>query len=100
MAFQITGVKTRYFDFENPDTGEILHLEPPKLKTVNQFTKLDDHSTIEDLATVVSRMISKNKEGYQVDAETIMEWMTADQISAFASAFIGWVNGTRANDPN
>lgn len=100
MAFQISSVKTRYFEFEDPATRSILHLEPPKLKTINQFEKLDNRSTPEELAAVIAKMVSKNKEMREVTADEIMEWMNSDQISAFIKAFMGWLNGVRASDPN
>lgn len=100
MAFQITSVKTRYFDFEAPDTGEILHLEPPKLETVNEFEKLDRNNTPEDLAAVIAKMISGNKESRVVTTGEVMRWMNGDQVSGFIGAFMGWMNGIRANDPN
>lgn len=100
MAFQIASVKTRYFEFEHPSTGVILHVEPPKLKTMNEFEKLNSQNSPEDLALVVAKMLSKNKEGYAVTADDVMDWMDADQISVFISAFLGWINGVKANDPN
>lgn len=99
-AFQITSVKTRYFEFEAPDTGAILHLAPPKLETVNELEKLDRTNTPEDLAAVIAKMISKNKEGREVSKEEVLKWMDADQAGAFIGAFMGWMNGVRTNDPN
>lgn len=99
-TFQITSVKTRYFEFEAPDTGEILHLEPPKLETVNEFEKLDRTSTPADLAAVIAKMISKNKEQRDVTTNDVMAWMDSDQAGAFIGAFMGWMNGVRQSDPN
>lgn len=100
MAFQISSVKTRYFEFEDPTTGGILHIEPPKLKTMNEFEKLDHRNTPEEMAAVIAAMLSKNKEGRNVTAGEVMCWMDPDQLSAFIRAFGGWVNGVKANDPN
>lgn len=100
MAFQISSVKTRYFDFEDPTTDGILHIEPPKLKTMNEFEKLNNQNSPEDLAAVVAKMLSKNKEGRDVTADDVMNWMDSDQISVFINAFLCWVNGVKANDPN
>lgn len=100
MAFQISSVKTRYFEFEDPTTGGVLHIEPPKLKTLDRFTNLNEKNSLDELAFVVAMMISKNKENRLVTEEDVMEWMNNDQISAFINAFMGWVNGTKSNDPN
>ena len=100
MAFQISSVKPRYFDFEDPETGKILHLEPPKLGTVNEFEKLDSNNTPEDLASVIAQMISKNMEKREVTAADVLNWMDGDQASAFIRAFMGWMNGVRLSDPN
>lgn len=100
MAFKITGVKVRYFEFETPDTGEILHLEPPTLGTVNKYESLNSNSSPEELAQVIADMISKNKENRQITAQMVMDWMTSDQAAAFLLAFLGWMNNVRASDPN
>lgn len=100
MVFRIAGVKPRYFEFENPDTGKILHLEPPALGTVNKYDALDHTSTSVDLAAVIAEMISKNKEACEVTAADVMDWMSVDQASAFLREFLGWMNGVRASDPN
>ena len=100
MAFRISSVKKRYFDFEHPETGEILHLEPPTLETVNKYESLDSNSTPADMAAVIAEMISKNKESREIATRTVMSWMNSDQATAFLIAFLGWMNGVRDNDPN
>lgn len=99
-VFQISGVKMRYFEFEAPDTGKILHIKPPALATVNKYEELDHTSLPEELAAVIAEMISNNKESRQITAETVMAWMSIDQASGFLMAFLGWMNGVRENDPN
>lgn len=100
--FTLTSVKTRYFDFQAPDNKKVLHVEPPKLKTMNKLNKLAkaDDPGIDEMAGVVAKIIGKNKEGRKINADTIMEWMDADQLTAFIAAFLGWLNKTKENDPN
>lgn len=100
--FQISGVKPRYFEFEAPDSKKTLHIEPPKLKTLNKLTKIFkmEDPTPEELAQVVAVIIGKNRERRSVQASTVMDWMDVDQISAFIGEFLGWLNDTKKSDPN
>lgn len=98
--FQISGVKTRYFEFEAPDNRKVLHIEPPKLKTLNRLSKLRSDASPEEMTGIIATIISKNRENRKVDSNTVMEWMTSDQLAAFIKAFLGWLNDTKENDPN
>lgn len=98
--FQISGVKTRYFEFEAPDNLKVLHIEPPKLKTLNRLSKLRSDASPEEMTGIIATIISKNRENRKVDSKLVMEWMTSDQLAAFIKAFLGWLNDTKENDPN
>lgn len=99
--FKVSGVKTRYFEFEAPDNGRVLHIEPPKLKTMNRLGELQKGShTIKDIAAAVAKLISKNKEGRKVTADNVMDWMDSDQVAAFIMAYLAWVRDEKQNDPN
>lgn len=100
--FRISGVKPRYFEFEAPDNGRVLHIEPPKLKTMNQLNNLAKakQSGISETANVIAKIISKNKENRRIDANTVMEWMDGDQLTAFLKAFVGWMKDEKESDPN
>ena len=66
--FKLSSVKQRYFEFEAPDTHRVLHIEPPKLKTLNKLMELSKQGkyTIGDAASVISALISKNRENRKV----------------------------------
>lgn len=98
--FQISGVTTRYFEFEAPDSRKVLHIEPPKLKTLNRLAKLRKDASPEEMTGIIAAIISKNRENRKVDGNTVMEWMTSDQLAAFIKAFLGWLNETKESDPN
>lgn len=98
--FQISGVKTRYFEFEAPDNLKVLHIEPPKLKTLNRLSKLRSDASPEEMTGIIATIISKNRENRKVDSKLIMEWMNSDQLAAFIRAFLSWLNETKENDPN
>lgn len=100
--FQISSVKPRYFEFEAPDNRRVLHIEPPKLKTLNKLSNISKAAdpTPEDMAQTIARIISKNRENRKVTADMVMEWMDSDQLSAFIAAFLGWLNKTKEADPN
>lgn len=100
--FSFKNVPARFFELEAPDNGQLLHLEPPKLKTLNKLTAIskDAEATPEEMAEIVAKIISKSKEGREIDAETVMEWLDSDQLAKFAEAFLGWLNNTKEADPN
>lgn len=100
--FKLTGVKTRYFEFEAPDNGKVLLLEPPKLKTLKELEDIqrDSGSSIDRVSAVLAKIISKNKSGRKVSADTVMDWMTIDQMQAFLLEFTAWMRNERKSDPN
>lgn len=98
--FQISSVKTRYFEFEAPDNLQVIHIEPPKLKTLKRLSGLAKNASVAELSDVIARIISKNKEGRKVNADLVALWMDPDQLSAFISEFLGWLNKAKTNDPN
>lgn len=100
--FRISCVKTRYFEFEGPDSQKVLLLEPPKLKTLKEMEDIqkDTASSVADVAALLAKILSKNKAGRKVSADTVMTWMDIDQMQAFLSAFMGWIRNAHENDPN
>lgn len=100
--FKITNVPTRYFEMEAPDNYKVLHIEPPKLKTLQQIVELGSAKNVgvTNMADIASRIISKNREHRRVSADMVMEWMNVHQLQAFFSEFTRWINSTKANDPN
>lgn len=100
--FRLTCVKTRYFDFERPDNKKALHIEPPKLRTLKAMEDLNKNpaATVDDLSAVVAKYLSKNREGQKISPDTVMDWMTIDQMSEFLQAFLGWAKNAHENDPN
>ena len=100
-TFKLSSLPSRYFEFEAPDNLKVLHIEPPKLKTMNRLRAWGKgQGGTEEAALIVSMIISKNKERLQISPKLVMEWFDTDQLAAFIGAFLGWVNGTRENDPN
>lgn len=102
MAFKITSVKTRYFEFEAPDNNQVLLLEPPKLKTLKKMEDIqkDEHAGIRDIALLVAILLSKNKNGRRISEDQTMAWMDIDQMKAFLTEFMRWLSHERKTDPN
>lgn len=99
--FKISGVKTRYFEFEAPDSGKVLLLEPPKLKTLKELEDIQtDDSSVASVAGVLAKILSKNKAGRKISPDTVMSWMDIDQMQAFLIEFMGWMRNERKSDPN
>lgn len=99
--FVLSGVKKRYYEFQAPDNNQVLHIEPPKLKTLNRMNDLSrPDSTPKEAAEVVARVIAKNKEHRKITADTVMEWMDMDQLAGFVLDFVSWLSNEKKNDPN
>lgn len=102
MAFKITDVKTRYFEFENPDNGRIIYIEPPKMNTLKELDEMQRAKDllVVDVARLAAKLISKNKHGFKVSAEKIMQWMDKDQLQGFIGAYMSWLSHAHSTDPN
>ena len=100
--FKLTSVQVRSYEFEDPDDGSVLHILPPKLETMEIFSKVftDTNAAPKDLAGIVGAVISDNEEKKRITAKQVMRWMNTDQLAAFVDDFLGWVNGTKASNPN
>lgn len=101
-AFKLSCVKTRYFEFEAPDNGRVLLIEPPKLKTLKEMEDIqkDNNSGIGEVAGLLAKIISKNKGGRKVSAELVLSWMDIDQMQEFLGEFMDWMRRSRKSDPN
>ncbi|MBQ7001693.1 MAG: hypothetical protein IJN67_11725 [Oscillospiraceae bacterium] len=100
--FKLSSVKPRYFEFEAPDNLKVLHIEPPKLKTLKRMNDLvtGGHAGIEETVAIAARILNKNREKRRITADMVMDWMDASQLTAFIKAFILWVSDEKQNDPN
>lgn len=99
--FKLSSVASRYFKMEAPDNHRVLHIEPPKLKTLKRLNAWGkNRGSVDEAAQIVAAIISKNREGRNVSADMVMTWMNSDQLSAFLGEFLSWLNNTKANDPN
>lgn len=101
MAFDLRRIPKRFFEFVNPDSGKLLHLEQPKLKILKQLEDMQrEDASIGELTATVAKIISKNREHFRVDADRIQEWMTLDDMIAFTKEFVAWLKDTRQKNPN
>lgn len=102
MAFKLSAVQVRLYEFEHPATGDILHIRPPKLEAMEIFNKVftTNTSTTKDMAGVTGAILSDNEEGVQITAKQLMAWANVDQLEALIDDFLGWVNKTKEQNPN
>ena len=72
--FQLSAVRVRHYEFENPEDGTILHVHPPKLEAVEIFNKVftDKESTPKDMAGVTAALLSDNEEGVRITSKKLM----------------------------
>lgn len=101
-VFKLSAVQVRLYEFENPEDGTILHVRPPKLDSMEIFNKVftDAKSSVKDLAGVTGAILSDNEEGVRITAKQLMYWANIDQLEALIDDFLGWVNKTKADNPN
>ena len=100
--FKLSAVQVRHYEFENPDDGTVLHVRPPKLDALEIFNKVFSNTTSspKDLAGVTGAILSDNEEGVQITAKQLMFWANVDQLAALVDDFLGWLNKTKADNPN
>ncbi len=100
--FKLNAVQVRLYEFENPDNGTVLHIRPPKLEAMEIFNKVFtcETSTPKDMAGVTAALLSDNEEGVKITGKQLMYWANVDQLSALIEDFLGWVNNTKASNPN
>lgn len=98
--FDLNLVPKRYFEFKVPGSGKVLHIQPPKLKTLKKWEDIEEDGTVEELAAAVAIIISKNRENLKITGETVMEWMDQDQLTAFMSAYAKWLKKEKDTNPN
>lgn len=98
--FDLNLVPKRYFEFKVPGGGKVLHIQPPKLKTLKKWEDIEEDGTVEELADAVAIIISKNRENFKITGENVMEWMDQDQLTAFMSAYAKWLKKEKDTNPN
>lgn len=99
--FKLSSLPTRYFEFEAPDNLKVLHIEPPKVKTMNRLRAwIKGSGGVDEATIIVSVIISRNKENRAVSPKLVAEWMSVDQLLEFIRAFRDWVYGIKEKDPN
>lgn len=98
--FDLNLVPKRYFEFKVPGNGKVLHIQPPKLKTLKKWEDIEEDGSVGELANVVASIISKNRENLKITGETVLEWMDQDQLTAFMSAYAGWLKKEKDTNPN
>lgn len=57
-------------------------------------------STPKDMAGVTAALLSDNEEGVRITSKKLMGWANIDQLSALIEDFLGWMNNTKASNPN
>ena len=100
--FKLSAVQVRHYEFENPEDGTVLHVRPPKLDALEIFNKVfsDTTSSPKDLAGVTGAILSDNEESVRITAKQLMYWANVDQLAALVEDFLGWLNKTKADNPN
>lgn len=99
----LTAVRTRYYSVKF--SGRVLQLEPPTLKTLNRLVHViqgvtgGDMTAYEDFTPLVAKILSKNKAGWRVSAESVESSLTIDQVVVLMQNFLHWLNEEK-RDPN
>lgn len=97
--YDMSKLKVRYFSMKLKN-GKILDIEPPKMKMLKKMSTLTNIETdrdfsendITNLAEGVSIALSKNKQGYKVNAEKVCEDYDILEIMDFLTNYFEWVN--------
>lgn len=97
--FDINTINRRYFNIKIG--GEILDVEPPKIKVLKKITSLaksKNEDSIDDLAEAVTMILNKNKTNSKVEEEVIDE-LDLDELNEILTAYFGWLSNNK-NSPN
>lgn len=93
----LTAVRTRYYLVKF--RGQVLELEPPKLKTLNEIVRASNGADYAAITPLVARVLSKNRRGHIISPEMVEDTLTIDQVVALMRGFVHWLNEEK-RDPN
>lgn len=87
--FDFNLINKRYFDVKLNDIT--LEVEPPTLKTLKKISRLSkSEDTMEDFIKIMIKILNKNRRN--IDVSHIIENLDQDQIQAFITEFLDWLN--------
>lgn len=105
--FDISQINRRYFDItikicdedEKNEKQVQVAVEPPKLKVLRQIERIQKSSEnqIEELAASLSKILSKNKTGYQISTDDIINSLDVDEMNVLLKEYFGWIAETEKN---
>jgi len=90
--FNLSNISKRYFGVEIGDVK--IEVEPPKLKTLRRLEKLrtNSDSAIDEIVSVLSIILSKNKTGYKISEDFVEETFNTDEMKAMLEVYFNWVS--------
>lgn len=79
------------------ESGSNITLEvyPPKLSVYRKMENLNDKSSVEEIAQLVSQILSKNKSKTEITSDFVLDNMDMADIMDFFDDFAEWLSGTR-----
>lgn len=89
---------TNFFKCEiETENGNNIELEvyPPKLSVYRKMENLNDKSSVEEIAQLVSQILSKNKSKTEITPDFVLDNMDMADIMEFFDDFAEWLSGTR-----
>jgi len=98
--FDINSINKRHFGVKFGNVS--IEVEPPKLKVLKRFAKLqkiEKEESTEELIDIMCSVLSKNKTGYKITAELIEENFDTDDMFSLLTVYFNWV-GEVNNNPN
>lgn len=96
--FDMTKIKTRYFDFKLKN-GKTLNVEPPKVKVLKKIMNLsnidENNLSLDDFNALVeaaSLAFSKNKQNMTLSVEYFDNNFDIDSLQDLLSAYFSWID--------
>lgn len=79
-------------ELESDEKRYELSLFSPKLRSLKNFSKLDEASedAVDKTAECVSEFLSHNKEGIKVSTEEVLDIFDFEDMTEFLNDFFGW----------
>ena len=112
MSFNFNKVKRSFFTVElkDPESTEPRRLivKMPKKKTFEKAKAIEsmnmDEMTVDDaydtLGALVAELLSNNMSGERIFPEYVIDNYDIEEMNAFMDAYMSFVNGKAATDPN
>ena len=74
-----------------------INVESPKLKTYKKFEEIGDNSSMDDIVSILSLILSKNREKREISKDFLLENLELEEMLDIINDFTDWLNDNQKN---